>query len=152
MDPAVSSLPLRGRGERRAWSSGKEGAAGRGHRGCSSHVATERSLGEGDLGTLRTAPLPAELWPRCQVPVTDLTEELGGAAGDLGEVASPLVFSRSFRRCFLIWKWDDVGLIHVVPPDCWRRSPREGTRGWSNFGLVACPPQPPLPANPCPTW
>lgn len=44
--------------------------------------------------------LSAELRPRCQVRATGLAEELGRGAGDLGKVASPLVLSRLFRRCF----------------------------------------------------
>ena len=95
--------------------------------------------------------LSAELRPRCQVRATGLAEELGRGAGDLGKVASPLVLSRLFRRC-LIWEKDDVRLTHVVPSSCWQRSPRVGIQGGSYFGLVARPPQPPRPANPCPTW
>lgn len=80
--------------------SGVGGAAGRGHLGRSSHVASERSVGEGDPEALGTALFPAELQPRCQVRATGLVEEWGRGNGDLGEVASPLVLSRLLRRCF----------------------------------------------------
>lgn len=54
----------------------------------------------------------------------------------------------------LVWKRDDVGLTHVVPPDSLLAAfcSEERDAGGSYFGLVACPSQPPWPASPCPTW
>lgn len=85
--------------------SGDHGPQGReaAHQGivaAGSRVARERSVGEGDLEALGTAPLPAALRPRGQVPATGLAQELGRGERDLGEVVSLLVFSRLLKRCF----------------------------------------------------
>lgn len=49
----------------------------------------------------------------------------------------------------LVWKRDDVGLTHVVPPDSLLAAfcSEERDAGGSYFGLVACPSQPPWPAG-----
>lgn len=81
---------------------------------------------------------------------TGLAEELGGGAGDLGEVSSPL----NDEEMLLVWKREDVWLINVVPADSPSRPLLrvKGPRGGSYFGFVACPPQPSQPGSPGPTW
>lgn len=94
-----------------------------------SRVAPERSVGEGDLEAQGTAPLPAALRPRGQVPATGLAQELGCRARDLGEVVSCCSTVGSSRDAFDLGKGrrgaGSRGASRLSRP---RSAPRAGTR------------------------